>query len=76
MSRTLGKLKESFPSKTNIEIIQGIAEGKISGMWIADYNKEECRRKVDGITEEEAEKLVQSIDKDRESSFGMWELHN
>ena len=65
----LGKLMDNFSKLTAIEIVKNIASKKITGLWLTEKEYKQAKRVCEYITEEEAVKLLDLFDKERQSRY-------
>lgn len=73
----LGKLKDSHPSLTSLEILERIATGRIAGMWLSPNDKKDAQNAIQGeLTEEEATMLLQKFDSNRQAAYNHWDMFN
>ena len=73
----LSKLKDSYPKLTSIEVVEGIASGRIVGMWLSPGDKKDAQNAIQGeLTEDEATMLLQKFDGNRQSAYNHWDMFN
>lgn len=65
-------LRNSYPQFTDLEICQQIALGNIGGEWISEQDK----KLVINATPENAQEIIDEIDKNRQYSYNYWNMFN